>query len=125
MSLYFPENYSNIPGNTENTEKVENIQQTIVDEIVSDNTIDTVKYDGSKNITQLNLTELLYSDLLKIHAYARDNNIEITNLLHIEVAGIDADIININYETLTINFTSPISSDFTLNIWIDVLFYKL
>ena len=96
----------------ENGNKTDNIGQNIVHE--------TYTYNGVNELSSIDLTKLLQPDLLRVHAFAKDNGFNLRELLYIQVNFKYFDVQNeIDYNDLTVTFSDPIRSEFILNVYLN------
>lgn len=96
----------------EKGEKTNNIGQNIVHEVYT--------YDGTRQLSELDLTKILQPDLLRVHAFARDNGFDLHELLYIQVQFKYFDTAyEVDYDKLLVTFTEPIRSEFILNVYLN------
>lgn len=83
----------------------------------------TYTYDINNRINSLSLPQILKSDLMRIHAYSKEKNIDLSGLFHVEITGVDTKY-TIDYTNMIINFSNELTSDFTLHVWLNRALYE-
>lgn len=83
----------------------------------------TYTYDINNKISYIALPQILKSDLMKIHSYAKEKNIELSGLLHVRISGIDTEY-SVDYNNLSVTFKNELTSDFTLHVWLNRGLYE-